>query len=1152
MKKQITTFSLLFAVLACFVFESKAGTAIIKLQVEYQTNPIGIDVEQPRFSWQMQSDQRGESQQAYRLLVSESSENLEAGMFVYDSGKKETSESVGIEYHGGALKPTTRYFWKVIVWNQSGTKLESAADAFFETGLMGEGWSNAKWIGSSNVQLPKYKTHYVIEYDVCVDKKSQIAAFVFGARDKQNFVTVQLDVTKNKPTQLRLLHTTDGNEMIDATEDISAIIPENSKHKIHQIKLEVTTAQYALKYFIDITVDGKKLSCTSLTPEEKKRKNTAGFWGNKEGEFTVYPYPKGDLVYLCRLFSIGFKQPLNQSATFSNVRISEKSWNTVLYSAPLNYTEKGTGELSVWTPGEDVSAPMLRKSVMLSKPVKQARLYATARGIYEFSVNGKKVGADYFNPGWTDYRYRLMYNTFDITKLLQPGENGIGVMLGAGWWSEHNGFMTDWQDQYGTRQSVMGKIVVNYTDGSSETIVTNDGWKCYDRVPITFNGLQNGEEYDARKEVKGWNEAGFNDSNWKQAALFLATPVHVKLQAYVGNPVRSTVQLTAQSVAEPLPGVYVYDMGQNMVGVPCLILKGDAGQEITIRYGEMDYPEVIPTNPVAPYTIDMYKQKKGQVYTDNYRSALSTDRYIMKGDAKGETYEPRFTFHGYRFVEIHGLKEPLPLENVKGMVLESIGEQTSGYQTSNKLINRLFENILWGQRGNFLSIPTDCPQRDERMGWTGDAQIFARSATYNMNVNSFYTRWLNSVRDNQGADGSYANYVPVVGTPPQGAEPGMGAVGWMEAGIIVPWQVYQQYNDVRILEEHYQSMLQYMNFMERRAVKYIQPYGGFGDWLALDPTNSMLTNTAYFAYDAMLMEQIASKLGKESDKMRFKNLYEQIKASFNKHFVDNEGYTYAPSTSSIFGKPVESGWGSGPEGDPKRVDTQTSYVVPLQFGLFDEQNKPKAIQHLVDNVRKHGNTLTTGFIGTPYLNLVLSDNGFDDLAFTLFEQTAYPSWLYPVLQGATTIWERWNSYTIVNGFGPVDMNSFNHYSYGAIEEWMMAYSAGIQRNENKPGYKDFILQPKFGGSFTHITGFFDSVYGRIESGWNKQGNQIVYKAKVPANTTATLHLQVSDPKMIKAPEGASFIKYEKGEALYSLQSGDYQFVIKINKPVDKL
>ena len=333
----------------------------------------------------------------------------------------------------------------------------------------------------------------------------------------------------------------------------------------------------------------------------------------------------------------------------------------------------------------------------------------------------------------------------------------------------------------------------------------------------------------------------------------------------------------------------------------------------------------------------------------------------------------------------------------------------------------------------------------------------------------------------------------------------------------------------------------------------VMDYGeGFGDWLALDPTNSMLTNTAYFAYDAMLMEQIASKLGKESDKMRFKNLYEQIKASFNKHFVDNEGYTYAPSTSSIFGKPVESGWGSGPEGDPKRVDTQTSYVVPLQFGLFDEQNKPKAIQHLVDNVRKHGNTLTTGFIGTPYLNLVLSDNGFDDLAYTLFEQTAYPSWLYPVLQGATTIWERWNSYTIINGFGPVDMNSFNHYSYGAIEEWMMAYSVGIQRNENKPGYKDFILQPKFGGSFTHITGFFDSVYGRIESGWNKQGNQIVYKAKVPANTTATLHLQVSDPKMIKAPEGASFIKYEKGEALYSLQSGDYQFVIKINKPVDKL
>ena len=336
----------------------------------------------------------------------------------------------------------------------------------------------------------------------------------------------------------------------------------------------------------------------------------------------MYPYPDGELVYHCRLYAIGFLQPKGQTATFSNLRISEDTWNTLLYNPAETYVEKGEGKLNVWYPGENVSAPMLRKTIKIEKPVKSARLYATARGVYEFSVNGQKVGKDYLNPGWTDYRYRIMYNTYDITDLLRPGDNGIGAMLGAGWWSEHSGFLTGWQDQYGTRQSLLGKIVIEYADGTRETIVTNDSWKCYDRGPITFNGLQNGEEYDARKEVNGWDAPGFDDSSWKPATLFAAPPVNVEIQGYVGSPIQNNVTLTAQSMVEPIPGVYVYDMGQNMVGVPRLTFKGKAGQEITIRFGEMNYPETIPTEPVAPYTIAMYKEKKGQVYTDNYRSAF--------------------------------------------------------------------------------------------------------------------------------------------------------------------------------------------------------------------------------------------------------------------------------------------------------------------------------------------------------------------------------------------------------------------------------------------------------------------------------------------------------------------------------------------------
>lgn len=555
-----------------------AVTVLKNLQVEYQTNPLGIDVSQPRFNWQMESDRYGACGQAYRLWVADSPEQLAAGRYIYDSGKVLSGESVGVVYQGKALQPSTRYYWKVSVWDESGTEITSTEPAWFETGLLGSGWSGARWIGSSETQLSKYRSHYVIDYDVRVAEGNDKAVFVFGSRDADNYVSAELDLNGSGDARFILRHTTDGKTRQDAAESLASIIPASDKHKVHHIRLKVTTAQYALKYFVDIEIDGKTLVNSSLTPEEKERKSRGDFWGGKEGAFTVYPYPDGELVYHCRLYAIGFLQPKGQTATFSNLRISEDTWNTLLYNPAETYVEKGEGKLNVWYPGENVSAPMLRKEIKIEKPVKSARLYATARGIYEFSVNGRKVGKDYLNPGWTDYRYRIMYNTYDITSLLRPGDNGIGAMLGAGWWSEHSGFLTGWQDQYGTRQSLLGKIVIEYADGTRETIVTNDSWKCYDRGPITFNGLQNGEEYDARKEVNGWDAPGFDDSSWKPATLFAAPPVNVEIQGYVGSPIQNNVTLTAQSVVEPIPGVYVYDMGQNMVGVPRLTFKGKAGQ----------------------------------------------------------------------------------------------------------------------------------------------------------------------------------------------------------------------------------------------------------------------------------------------------------------------------------------------------------------------------------------------------------------------------------------------------------------------------------------------------------------------------------------------------------------------------------------------
>jgi alpha-L-rhamnosidase len=1092
----------------------------------------------------MQSERYGAMQTAYQVLASDSPEALTAGRYIFDSGKVSASNSAGIEYQGSILKPTTRYYWKVKVWDERDSLNESTEPAWFETGLLGGDWKGARWIGSSKPPLSKYRSHYVIDFDVQIPEGNNRAGFVFGARDEKHFVSVDIDLDRQGKAHFSLSHTTGGETTADALEDVSAMIHTGNKHAKHHVRLDVTTSQYALKYFVDVSIDGVELIDASLPPEELKRKQTP----NGQGMFVIYPYPKGDLVYLCRLYNIGFKQPEGETAVFSGITISEKTWNTTLYHSEKTYTEKGTNRLNVWYPGEGASAPMLRKAVKIEKPVKKARLYATARGIYEFSINGRKVGADYFNPGWTDYRYRFMYNTYDVTSLLRQGDNGIGALLGTGWWSDHSGFLTSWQDQYGTQESLLALLQIEYADGTKESIVTDNTWKRYDDGPIVMNSLQNGEEYDARKEVAGWDAPGFDDAAWKPAVQFQPPPASVKIQSYVGSAVQNHIILTAQSVVEALPGVYVYDMGQNMTGVPRLTMKGKAGSEILIRFGEMNYPETIPADPVAPYTIETYKQKKGQVYTDNYRSALSTDRYIMKGDPLGETCEPRFTFHGYRYVEIHGLDKPLPLKDVKGIVLESIGSPTSSYASSNEHINRLYENILWGQRGNFLSVPTDCPQRDERMGWTGDAQVFARTATYNMNVDPFYTRWLYSVRDNQGADGRYANYVPLVGVPPHGADGGEGAMGWMEAGIIVPWQMYQQYADRRILEQQYASMTAYMDYLERAASDYVQPSGGFGDWLAMEGTHTMLTNTAYSACDALIMEQVAGVLGKEADRKRFRIFYENIKTSFNKYFVDDEGYTCVPDPETIFGRNGGDWQPGGSSSGSKRVDTQTSYVVPLQFGLFNPKNQPLAIKRLVNNIEEHNYTLTTGFIGTPYLNLVLSDSGYDDVAYKLFEQTDYPSWLYPVLQGATTIWERWNSYTLRNGFGPVDMNSFNHYSYGAVQEWMMAYTLGIQRDEASPGYKNIILQPRMGGSFAFIQGHYDSVYGRIESGWEKTGNGYTYKATIPANTTAILILPTANTGKVTIEQGKEAARYRgvsENKVMYTLASGKYLFRVEM-------
>lgn len=1099
----------LFLAITAFLTLLPAGAQeITRLTTEYMDRPMGIDVKQPVFGWQMQSDRYGAAQTAYRIVTATSKENLENGTYTYDSGTVNSPASVCIKYNGPELAPCTRYYWQVLVTDERGKVHESPA-SWFETGLMGGLWGNAMWIASNKMQLSPYRFDYAIEYDVETAKPGP-AKFIFGAPQEDCYVFVMLDTRDS--AKVMLGNALYNKETVQHTLNVSNIIPPADATKKHHIRLEVRGGG---NYDVKVSLDGRVISQGNQTSINCMRDSI----GRPQA----------------RLFSIGYRQPQGFDAVFSNIKLLNYKWdNLVLNSDPKTYNAKGDNKAVLWMPGSDVNAPIMRKNVNVTKVVKRARLYATARGAYWFYINGQRVGDGYLNPGWTDFRHRIMYNTYDVTQMLRQGNNALGIELGHGWFCDDFGWAgAMWGDQYGYKPSALAMIKVEYTDGTNETFVTDNTWKVYNGGPLYVNNLYHGVIYDAQREVDGWKEPGFNDAAWEKVAILPPPPASTEIQGYVGLEIKNNITLTAKKMTR-IGNRFIYDMGQNFAGVPRLKnMKGRKGQTITIHFAEMLYPETVPENPRAPLTREHYERNKGQMYMDNYRSAISTDYYTFRGAPEGETFEPPFTQHGYRYVSIDGLDEPLPLEDVEGIVLESVGEQISRYETSNADINQLFNNIVWGQRGNFLAVPTDCPQRDERLGWTGDANVFCRTSTYNMMTGPFFNRWFYTLRDQKSDNGDVGGYYPSLGGTKEGA-PRSGferGCGWSDVTITVPWEMYQQYGDLGFVERHYGAMKDYMKFLESQAKDYIYPDAFYwGDWLAPMPTNISMLSTAYFGYDARLMREMAKALGKTDDAVYYDKLYRNISRAFCNYFFDSEGYT------------IEGNH----EGTP-RMDTQTSYLLPLAFLELPEDLQQKAVKHLLEAIERSNYHLQTGFLGTPLLCNVLSNFGHNDIAYRLYTQTEYPSWLFPVKQGATTMWERWNSYTIKEGFGEVSMNSFNHYAYGAIEEWIMSHNLGIQRDENRPGYKHILMQPKIDDTFSFVKGGFRSVYGDIASAWEIKPSGTEIEFTIPANTTATFTLPVSSMdnlKLKKGKKGVSSKSFDDGKAIYELKSGAYKFILK--------
>jgi alpha-L-rhamnosidase len=737
------------------------------------------------------------------------------------------------------------------------------------------------------------------------------------------------------------------------------------------------------------------------------------------------------------------------------------------------------------------AVPVFRKTISLpgTKTVAKARMHAAAQGIYELTINGRTVAGYQLAPGWTDYRRRIQFQSYNVMPWLEKGKgtNTIGAELANGWFAGNLAMFGP--HKYGSETALSAQLRVTYTDGSTDIFGTDSTWETAPG-PVRAADLLDGETYDARHTPADWSPVQLRPS---------AT---AKLVPQTDEPVRVTDLLPAKAIPSPTPGFYLYDLGQNMVGVARLRLTGTPGQTIKVRYGEVLNPD-------------------GTLYTDNLRSAKATDRYTF-ATSEPETYLPRFTFHGFRYVELSGLSVAPPANAITGMVMGTNGLRVSRFTTNSALVNKLHSNIVWGQRGNFLSIPTDTPARDERMGWTGDINVFARTAVYNIDSQAFLAKWLQDLRDGQASNGAYPSVAPTI---PNSFDGGLGNAGWADAGVNVPWTLWQAYGDTSVITQHYDSMRRYVDYLVASSDALIRGGGDFGDWLNLDdPTPGGLIGTSFLAKGARQLSQMAAAISNQADAAKYQKLYEDVRTAFASHFVLPDGRVGA--------------------------DSQTGYILAFTSDLVPADQVTAAGQHFVNAITRRDTHLSTGFLGVDGLLPVLTKIGRSDLAYKLLQNTSYPSWGYEISKGATTVWERWNSINPDGTFNDARMNSFNHYAYGAVGEWMYRTLAGVSAAE--PGYRKALIAPTPGDGINSCDFSLRTPYGKITSRWRGSVEDgLTLDVTLPANTTATVRLPAPDPAMIKESGNAldkadhiGDIVTEGSTVSMTVASGTYNFVVE--------
>ncbi|MET7281838.1 family 78 glycoside hydrolase catalytic domain [Kribbella sp. NPDC005582] len=969
------------------------------LKTNALTEPLGIAAGAPRLSWQLDSDRRGAAQTRYQVRVATSASKLQHPD-AWDSGVVRSDRSVEVEYAGSALKPYTQYFWSVRVWDENGRATRWSDPATFETAQLKPADWSGQWIGA-NSQPGAEWTDYTVDADVTVTKDA-LGVFFRG---------------RGGIGYMWQLNSVDGAKLRPHVRQVGG-----GYVVLGEIPLSIDLSQ---KHHLRITVAGQSITTwidgTQVDQRERSDHNAPGIVGFRTNG------AESGVVHNLVVTNAAGKKLVDTAFAPGDQTFPD---GTVLPTGDLQVK----GNTDLWLPGPPL--PVFRRTVTVpaGKKVVRARMYAAAQGIYELSLNGNKVGNQQLAPGWTDYRLRIQSQTYDVTRQLRPGQNVLGAEVAPGWFAGNVAMFGS--QKYGSDTALTAQLRVTYSDGTTDVVGTDQTWQTAPGA-VRVADLLNGESYDARRTPAEWSPA------------LLRPSATAQLIPQADQPVRVTQTLSAKAIASPTPGKYLYDLGQNMVGVARVKLTGQPGQTVTIRYGEVLNPD-------------------GTLYTDNLRGAKATDHYTFATD-QPETYQPRFTFHGFRYVELSA-----PADAVTGVVMGTDSPQTTTFHTNSALVNQLHSNIVWGQRGNFLSIPTDTPARDERMGWTGDINVFARTAVYNLDSQAFLTKWLQDLRDSQAADGSYPSVAPTV---PNSFDGGLGNAGWADAGVNVPWTLWQAYGDTNVIRTHYASMARYVDYLASHSPGLIRGGGDYGDWLNLDdPTPGDLIGTAFMAKGARQLSQMAAAIGNSADETKYRKLYDDVRAAWIARFVAADGKV-----------------GS---------DSQTGYILGFTNDLIPDVTKSG--EHFANTILRRDTHLSTGFLGVDGLLPVLTKVGRSDLAYKLLQNTSYPSWGYEIGKGATTVWERWNSINPDGTFNDVGMNSFNHYAYGAVGEWMYRTLAGVSAAE--PGYRKILIAPQPGAGITRSDFTLETPYGQVVSNWKITARGFQLEVTVPANTTAIIRL----------------------------------------------